>query len=184
MIDLTGPNVWDESLRPDLDCDGDKVSEVEWLERTAPSLGHLDARVSLQWIYRHWGMSPYQSLPLPRLSCVLETWTTQRILHEVGWRLPEWDRQPEAYLEHFQGRAFEPFRSMDAIGTWDIPPIILATPSGIRTEKGEFPHVRYWLIEGHLRRRYLGALASSEKGGGHPHARHEIFVLALDAERA
>lgn len=182
MIDLSRDRYWDEALRPDRDDGGGKWSEAEWLARTAASVGHLDPLVPLQWIYRHWDMSPYQGLPLARLSCVLETWTTQRILTEVGWRLPEWDRQPEVFLSYFRGKQSEPFASMDATGTWNIPPVVLATPTGVRTEKGDFPDARYWLIEGHVRRRYLGALASSGEGGGHPDARHNIFMLRLDEE--
>jgi hypothetical protein len=99
---------------------------------------------------------------------------------EVRWALPEWDRQPEVFLRNFHGKKFEPFSSLDATGTWNIPPVVLATPAGVRIAKGDFPEARYWLIEGHMRRRYLGALASSGQGGGHPDALHEIFVLTIN----
>jgi hypothetical protein len=128
-------------------------------------------------VFRHWRHSPFCHLPLERITCRPERWSTGRILREVGWDWEDSDGHPEANHDVFHGKPFEPRSTMDATGTWNIPPVILASPSGFLTPEGERPDLRFWLVEGHQRRRYLHALAHR----GEAAAEHEVFVLSLRA---
>jgi hypothetical protein len=39
--------------------------------------------IAEQWIYKHWGESPYRHLPLEQLRWCLEEWDTLKILEKV-----------------------------------------------------------------------------------------------------
>lgn len=67
-----------------------------------------------------------------------------------------------------------PASAMDALGTWDYPIVVVYSPRGFITERGTERRVRYWLIEGHLRFRYLNALEHQGVGRTRHHA---LFVL-------
>jgi hypothetical protein len=70
---------------------------------------------------------------------------------------------------------------MDATGTWNYPIVVLQTPDGIRTKGGLVdPNVRYCLIEGHQRFRYLNALTVH----GAAAAEHGLFLLNSEATTA
>lgn len=99
---------------------------------------------------------------------------------EVAWGWPDSDQDPDFNHAVFHGKDFEPGRTMDATGTWNIPPVILEAPSGLLTDEGARPEARYRLIEGHQRRCYLHALTSHREG--RPGATHEVFLLTLDAD--
>lgn len=62
----------------------------------------------------------------------------------------------------------------NAQGTWSIPPIILETPFGVMSwDHGPLPDVRFTLIEGHTRLRYLAGVADAGVETGP----HELFIL-------
>ncbi len=106
----------------------------------------------------------------------------ERILGEVAWGWPDSDRDPDFNYAVFHGKNREPGRTMDATGTWNIPPVILAAPGGLLTDEGPRPEAHYRIIEGPQRRRYLHALASRRERGGRPGAVHEVFLLSLGAD--
>ncbi|TDH62127.1 hypothetical protein E2C06_13190 [Dankookia rubra] len=170
---------WDASLEPIGESGVDKEPFETWWARVRHRLANLHPLVAEQWVYKYWRHSPFCHLPLERLSCRLERWSTERILQEVAWGWPDSDQHPEFNYEVFHGKGFEPGRTMDATGTWNIPPVILEAPGGLLTNMGERPEAHYWLIEGHQRRRYLHALAWRDEGGGRPGAMHEVFLLSL-----
>lgn len=103
-----------------------------------------------------------------------EQWPTSRILSEVGHILSD-ELNHKFDYETFNGKDFEPGLTMDRIGTWNIPIIILESPLGFITRRGKRHDLRYWLIEGHQRMRYLNALyhrnACAEK--------HFVYILNL-----
>lgn len=171
---------WDPALEPQGQDTFDKEPFTTWWARNHAALANLHPSVAEQWVYRHWRHSPFCHLPLERLACRLETWTTERILREVGWGWPDSDDHPEFNYGTFHGKSFEPGMTMDATGTWNIPPIVLAAPDGLLTDEGERSDLRFWLIEGHQRRRYLHALAHRGKAAGE----HDVLVLSLRLERA
>jgi hypothetical protein len=128
-----------------------------------------------QWIYRHWIWSPYRNLPLDQLVWRQESWKTRRILEEA-FRRPQFGMlQPAFDYEVFHGKYFEPARSMDQTGTWNYPIMVLSTPNGVKTTRGVFAQVRYCLIEGHQRVRYLNALSARGECAGE----HCVFLLSI-----
>ena len=169
---------WDAALEPEGEGTIDKEPFAPWWARHGARLADLHPLIAEQWVHRHWRYSPYCHLPLERLAWRSERWTTGRILREVGWGLPEWDEHPDHNHRVFHGKRYEPGRTMDATGTWNIPPVTLESPGGLLTNEGERPDLRFWLVEGHQRRRYLHALAHRGEGA----AAHEVFVLSLRAD--
>ena len=87
------------------------------------------------------------------------------------------DEHPDADHEVFQGKPFEPGRTMDSTGTWNIPTVVLASLAEFLTPEGERPGLRFWLVEGHQRRCYLHALAHRSDEA----TAHDVFVLSLRA---
>lgn len=176
FVDVRGFHdlTWDENLRPVGESTFEKETFEDWWHRNGKALAHLHPIIAEQWIYRHWTHSPYCSLPLARLDWRRETWLTERLLDELGkphrehWQ-PEWD------YGVFHGNDSEPGTTMDATGTWDYPVVILETPHGALTIFGEEPDVRFWLIEGHQRLRYLNTLHHR----GECASQHDVFVLTL-----
>jgi hypothetical protein len=168
---------WNAALEPVGQGTFQKEHFAAWWARNGARLANLHPRAAEQWVYKHWKHSPYCHLPLDRLACRLERWTTERVLKEVGWDWADSDEHPEANYDIFHGKPFEPGRTMDATGTWNIPPVILASPGGFLTDDGERPELRFWLVEGHQRRRYLHALVHRGEGA----VAHDVFVLSFRA---
>jgi hypothetical protein len=181
LIDVRGRHalVWDPPLEPIGHGKFDKEPFEAWWERNGHRLPDLHPLVAEQWVYKYWRHSPFCHLPLERLSCRLERWPVEHILSDVAWSMPDSDDDPQFNYQVFHGRSSEPGWTMDATRTWNIPPVILEAPDGLLTDIGERPDARYWLIEGHQRRRYLHALASRSEGAGRPGTTHEVFVLTL-----
>ncbi|USQ74363.1 MULTISPECIES: hypothetical protein [Roseomonas] len=175
---------WDASLKPIGEGSLGKEPFEAWWARNHHRLTNLHPLVAEQWVYKCWRHSPFCHLPLECLSCRVERWTVERILRDVAWGMPDSDEDPEFNFRVFHGKEFEPGRTMDATGTWNIPPVILEAPDGLLTDTGEHPETRYWLIEGHQRRRYLHALAFHQVGGGQPGFLHEVFLLSIRDARS
>jgi len=164
------------------DCDTPgQESFTAWWSRVREELGHLDPRVLEQWIHRHWTHTVYR-LDLLRLTSELRKMSTEEILSSVGsvddFRPEDREVDSEALVRTFNpsGEPFEPAATMNATGSWNIPIVVLESPAGFAYGDRATPDVRLWLIEGHLRFRYLRALVST----GRPVAReHDVLLLTL-----
>jgi hypothetical protein len=167
-------SVWDESLEPLGNETFQKEPFASWWGRNRPKLAHLSPIIAEQWIYKHWTRSPYKHLPIERLSWRQEMWETDRILQKVFRRWPSEPLQPEFDYNVFHGKGHEPGLTMDKTGTWNYPVVILETPDGVRTSSRVLPAVRYCLIEGHQRVRYLNALKVRNECA----AEHAVFILS------
>jgi hypothetical protein len=62
---------------------------------------------------------------------------------------------------------------MNSTGTWDYPIVVMETPDGISGWGQSWPDLRFLLIEGHSRFRYLNALHHRGEGN----STHELFIL-------
>jgi hypothetical protein len=131
--------------------------------------------IAEQWVYKHWTQSPYRNLPLEHLVWRQESWKTRRILNEVLVRPQVGELQPSFDYDQFHGKHFEPGLTMDRTRTWNYPIVILETPNGVRTKTCLRPEVRYCLIEGHQRFRYLNALAARCECA----REHLLFILLV-----
>ncbi len=162
MLELRnrGEEVWPEDLRPIQDDQDNKEPLINWQARHAEALSHLHPLIQEQWIYRHFRESRFRFIDLAPLVWRMETWSTPDYLAQVHMEFggppdPEWD-----YRSFHEGGGFGPVETVRrwANGTWNIPPVILETPAGVRSYDGERPDVRFLLIEGSKRFRYLNAL--------------------------
>src|SRR4051794_39126101 len=97
-------------------------------------------------------------------------WILQKVGHAMGELDPQWD------LDQMPLSGHSPASVMNEIGTWDFPIVVLYSQRGFRTPSGDRPDLRYWLIEGHLRLRYLNALVWSRHRGIHAR-QHTVFVV-------
>jgi len=181
VIDLqTGKDLaWDSDLQP-RNWGSGRTSDVEtfpnWWARVGSRLSNLEPRIAEQWVYRHWRFSLYRHLPLEGIQWKLEEWKTTDILKQCV-ESPECDLDdPDNALEQISCYPGEPARTMDATGTWNIPIIIMHTPDGVLANNGVRDEVRYWLIEGHTRVRYLNALHVIGQESGI----HQVFVLTMN----
>lgn len=108
MLDLrsSNPIAWDKALKPWGEGSLDKEPFPAWWRRHRALFPHLPDRVLEQWVYKHWNHSPYCHLPLARLLCRTEEWTTRRFLSDVrcGW---DTDIHAEGNYEMFSKRAYE-----------------------------------------------------------------------------
>jgi hypothetical protein len=102
-----------------------------------------------------------------------------RWVHISGWTLdPDFDF--EAFNKNNQWGGHPTSLAMNATGTWDYPLLILETPTGI-IDYGDMPSrpdVKFLLIEGHSRFRYLNALAARSADA----KEHEVFVLTYQID--
>ena len=166
---------WDPAMRPVGEGDHQKEPFEAWWDRWGERLGHLDPRVAEQWIYRHWHHSYMSFLDLEPINWRLESWPGDRILSDIH---PEFGGPMAAENDYaaFNGGAFGPIATARAMntGTWDMPLLVLQTPKGILSERGELPHIRYVVAEGSKRMRYLNALRHRGQGEGP----HELFLLS------
>lgn len=176
MFDLRAdlPAAWSEELKPRGESTLQKEPFEAWWARNKFVLSNLHPEIAEQWIYRHWTYSPYCHLPLSELTWRVERWPTVRIIEELRLNRVAGEWNSEFDYKVFHGKEFEPGRTMDAVGTWNIPIIIIETPHGVLSRSGPHPDARYWLIEGHQRLRYLNALHERNSCA----AEHAIFVLA------
>lgn len=175
---------WPEYLRPVGVSTREKESFATWYNRNKGGLEHLDCRALEQWVYRHWEFSPYAGIRLASLVSKVETWSGSRLVSEVGFiddvdarygRMRGGD-DPEEYLGRFVlrgGTTFEPGTSMGTTGTWNFPILVMRSSEGFVFRGERFPAHRFWLIEGHLRFRYLRALRIADR----PDREHEVIIL-------
>jgi hypothetical protein len=173
IFDTTGDyskTAWDASLKPAQDESFD-----EWWKRAGETLSHLHQKIAEQWIYRHWERTPYKNVPIKELLWRQETWATERVLSEVFIREEYGSLDPAFDYGVFHGRNREPGRTMDKTGTWDYPIVVLETPDGVKKMSGVDRTIRYCLIEGHQRFRYLNALYSRNECA----TEHSLFTLTL-----
>lgn len=177
MLDLRQHRdiVWDAALRPINDGEIDKESFDQWWGRHSAQLDHLDPRIAEQWIHRHWAHSYMRFLELPPITWRREAWDGDRILAEVHMEFGG-PMDAEHDYKAFNGhRGLAPIQTARAMndGTWDMPLLVLETPSGIRSIEGDLPNVRFVVAEGSKRMRYLNALRHRGDGVGP----HELFIL-------
>jgi len=177
MLDITLRELaWSAELMPVGEGDLEKEGFDAWWARNRVRLSHLEPRIAEQLVHRHWRHSPYCFLDLDRLTWRLERWSSARIIDDVY--MPGWDLDPEFDYDAFNRNnrfgGHPTSRPMNATGTWDYPIVLLETPNGVRDRPEERPDVRFLLIEGHSRRRYLNALMA--RCLAQPD--HEVFVMS------
>lgn len=173
MIDLDSGTEWEARFKPIGGGSADQEPFSSWWARHSSEFGHLDPQVLEQWVHRHWHHSRFCRLPLTQLSSRREVWSTERILKGVyndDEISPDYDF--EKLAEHHVGR------TMLSSGTWDYPMLILSTPEGFKDRMGEHADVRFRLIEGHRRFRFLYALAHRRQA----RASHEVLIISIDWE--
>lgn len=171
------PSVWPEHLRPEGEGTVHKEHFPQWWARHSSELSHLHPQLAEQWIHRHWEGTEFRFLPLDTLTWELVLMDGEDIMRtvrrEIARRL-----DPEFDYEQLHGLlAFE--KSQTAIelddGTWSLPIVALATPSGWIARHAELPDERLMLVEGHQRHRYLNALHAK---GIAPAGPHQVFIIS------
>ncbi|HYG27379.1 MAG TPA: hypothetical protein VD906_10770 [Caulobacteraceae bacterium] len=170
---------WDEALRPRGEGELDKEDFTSWWERNGERLAHLAPRIAEQWIYRHWTHSYTAFVSLTDLTWRLESWSGDEVLNRAHMEFGGPFAPDDDYKIFNGARGFGPnatARAMNA-GSWDMPLLLLETPSGIQTQDGEMPLVRFLVAEGSKRMRYLHALRARGEGEGP----HEVFILKSPA---
>lgn len=185
MLTLTGRRPWPRRLRPVGESAFEREPSSTWYGRNQGGLEHLDPRVLEQWVYRHWTLSPYAGLPLETLTSTVESWRGSTLLAAVGsiddvGVTAHGDAlggsDGEGFLARFvrrAGRTVEPGTTMGTTGAWTIPVLLIERSGGFRVRGLDFSERRHWLLEGHLRFRYLRALHVA----GHPDRDHEVLVV-------
>ena len=164
---------WSDDITPIGNDTFEKEPFPEWWNRHKHRFPHLEERIVEQWIFRHGKNSPFSFLDVLSMTWRLERWPTNRIITEVfSTDHMNADHDYRAFNQFGPNKTARPF---EANGTWDYPIVVLETPNGITDYHLERPDVRFLLIEGHLRRRYLNAKAT--RGEALPE--HEVFVLSL-----
>jgi len=188
MIVLTHQNrVWPEELRPKLITNDEKESFTDWWLRNEDKLPNLNREICEQWLYRHWDETEYAFLPLEKLFWKLESWTTNKFISAVGiWdeavicenghKYCQAEYDYEIFNEYDRPK-YEPTLTMNKTGSWNLPVLVLYSPSGFHTTRGVREDIKYWLIEGHKRIRYLNALNYYGKG----ESNHSVYVLSLNS---
>lgn len=125
-----------------------------WHARVAAALPHVPTEIAREWIHRHWGDGPYQSLPLLRMRFVSAEWPLSRVeTVVVGRRLP-----PGANLWAMPDDAAGDWLAsyMRQHRTWPTPIVVLVdTHAAIANELHPLQ-----LLEGHHRLAYLKTLAA------------------------
>jgi hypothetical protein len=164
-------SVWPDDLAP-IGEGIDKESFDEWWQRNSSKLPNIPPLLAEQWPFRHWDYSPYNFIDLSKITCSEAIWPTEKILREVYVRGRHLD-DPDADYEIMNTFRNPTATPMNETGTWDYPIVVVKTPTGIINEAEEIQYVKYMLIEGHQRRRYLNALNAR----GAVKAEHRIFVL-------
>ena len=176
--------VWPSALAPK-GSGFDREPFQKWWSRVSHLLSHIHPQVAEQWVHRHWGHTPYDSIPLDGLACSLENWATNQLLEKVyihGWNLqPACDRKAFLEVHRISSGGHPTVRPFQQHGTWDFPILVLHTPRGLRIDGTPVPETSHLLIEGHSRMRYLNALAVLGPPFGHAplQCEHRIFVLGV-----
>jgi hypothetical protein len=96
-------------------------------------INNLHPMIAEQWIYRHWKHSPYCYLPIERLRWRQEEWDVATVRNvfvrpDFGFDNPE---QDFAIFHTKQFEKAEPHKSLNLIGTWNYPIVVMHTPDGI-----------------------------------------------------
>jgi hypothetical protein len=167
--------MWSQRLKPYVGAERfDTESFREWWMRVSATLPHVPENVAEHWIYRHFGHSPYEFLPLSELRFERETWSLAR-LDEVtfgsDWR---WTEADLGRLDNEQIRDTPLASMMIDARTWPEPIIVLDNPSGLGKRFGR-DLGRWHLIEGHQRLTYLRCLA--HKNEAKP--QHDVWVTTV-----
>lgn len=174
LANLTDAPGWDQFRPVGEDTFQQELFET-WWERQAQTLGHLHAEICEQWIYRHWRGTRHRWLDPLDLTWRLEGFDTDRFLSLVHlhWGGPA---DPAHDYEVFRPDRPDPLET--ALnwenGTWTLPPILLETPEGIRFHAEKYPNVRFLVVEGSKRYRWLNALAHRCA----PTGPHQAYVLS------
>lgn len=152
-----------------------------WWLRVGHEFSHLDPRILEQWVFKYWRGSPYFGFPLAH--AVYETRRVQTRTIVQRFRpaprfLGAGPDDPGDVYDMFNLSLYEPYepaKTMNATGTWNIPIIVAESDQGFRYEDRRYPRRRFWLLEGHQRRRYLRAI--DQRGAAADE--HEVFVLTV-----
>lgn len=172
------PPAWPERLKPVGEGGFDKEPFEAWWERHRRELDHLPTELCEQWIYRHWKGSPFAFLPLDTLVCKAQLLPGSSIIknvhREYGVQLdPGRDRNVfEAGPLGVPLPTAQAFMDRD---TWDYPIVVLRTPSGFEGHASASKDIRWVLVEGHQRHRYLNALSFF---GAAPEGPHRVLVIS------
>lgn len=177
-LDVHRASAWPQRLRPREDEDAlFKEDFSDWWRRNYPSIAHLPQDLCEQWIYKHWEHSPFSWVPIEDLTYSRQSWSGQEVLKRA-YRAFGGELDPEYDYKTFQRKGGED-RTPTALaldeGTWDYPLVLLSTPTGVRDLGEDRPLVRFVIVEGHQRHRYLNALHALDKPPTGPHA---VIVLS------
>lgn len=168
-------SLWDPSLRRLRDDDLCPETFDEWWHRHSSRLSNLHPEIAEQWIHRHWSSTPYQFLRLETLQWRKETWRTERVLSEVHLEFGGPVHRSDYDLFRGGPGSLGPIAAARnwRNGSWELPIVILEIPSGIDTYDGPLPDVRFVVIEGSKRYRYLWAANYHSV----PTGPHELYIL-------
>ncbi|WP_141401311.1 hypothetical protein [Cohaesibacter gelatinilyticus] len=179
MIDLRKIGeecVWPSHFKP-VGYDDLHVEDfASWWGRNGEKLKHLPEALAEQWIFRHWHDSVASFIPIEDLQCREENWPAIDFVSKVGTVRGNEPLDPKHDFDVFSGRKtgekLLTAKAMDS-GRWDYPVVVLETPEGFIDCIGVHIQAKYFLVEGHKRRRYLNALL--ERGASI--ADQSVFVL-------
>ena len=139
-----------------------------WWERLGSQFPNLDPRVLEQLVHRHFELSFFSGFPLLEFRSELELLPTGQILRDVGyddcWSTTHTPESLDAHYKDINHEAYavgrqEPFKTLNASGTWKTPILLVHSPTGFVSGDRPLPEFRLWLLEGHRRLDYLRALA-------------------------
>ena len=168
---------WPDVLKPIGEGTLGKEAFAQWWARNRRNLPGLPADLCEQWIFRHWTNSPFTFLPLDSLIVEREQWEGDDLLKSI-YRAFGGELSPQFDYETFQRQGgddrHQTAKALDT-GTWDYPMVLLSTPAGVMDSDDPHPHVRYVIVEGHQRHRYLNALHAL---GNPPTGPHEVLILS------
>lgn len=180
MLDLTEnkPRCWAEHLRPIGDGELNKEPFSEWWNRHNNELGHLPPELCEQWIYRHWSTTRFAFIPLESLKCDTIEMSTEEVLTRVQ-RVFARTLNPEHDKNVFQrqlfGKSHPTAQAFANSGTWDYALVVLSTETGFKNADIDDPSIRFVLVEGHQRHKYLNAL---NHFGEAPKGPHRVLFLS------
>lgn len=176
-LDHLADTAWPDELRPWGEATHEKEPFAAWWDRNHATLQHLPQALCEQWVYRHWTHSPASFLPLDSLTWRRDFWSGEALLGRI-YRAWGGELHPQFDYDTFQRRGGDDrhptARALDA-GTWDYPMVLLATPNGVIDAGEHHPQVRFVIVEGHQRHRYLNALHAL---GRPPRGPHEVIILS------
>ncbi|MGZ3250311.1 MAG: hypothetical protein ACXWIW_11855, partial [Croceibacterium sp.] len=73
-LDHVPASTWPTELRPEGDGTWQREDFQHWWKRVGPLISHLPPDLCEQWIYRHWGHTSFNFLPLDSLCWRREIW--------------------------------------------------------------------------------------------------------------